>query len=574
MVGKRISRRRWLRTAGGSALGLSAAALIGCSGDDAGDGEADSTGGSSTSTSGGSSSATAEAGTPKTGGIYERAVESLIPNLDIHKTNGGAQYWDWVGNYLVRNDVHSPGNVEADLADLPEMPDDLTFIFTINPEAKWQQREPVNGRPVTSEDVKFTFEDIKSPDTASPRQGNYSQLESIETPDDQTVIFHMSVPKPDMLVTLADQYDFIYPKEWATNRPELGTNPAEVVGSGPYELTEFRPDTGWQVRRRADGYWKPDTAWLDGADYRILADVESQVSALKSGNLNGIIGPVVAERREQFEDEGYQVTEAVIPNRFVSILNHNREPFTDERVRMAMHLVIDRRKMFELVEWGAGTISGCISPALDRWILPYEELITLPGYSEDRDAEVAEAKKLMAAAGFADGFDTVITTLDGRIREMDTVLVPMYRELGINATLQDVGPGGAFAIIQLYRDGEFDIGGFYPVAGAYPDAQLIIYHHSDYATSTSQNPIGSRNYAKYVNPELDELLLKQSTIFDYEERREIVYEIQRMVARNPGPLWVGSRHDITAHAPNVHGFTEVNMTANHQISHNVWLADA
>lgn len=561
-----------VRGIGTASVGLTGAALIGCGGDDDSSPGATTAPGGTTATGGTTAGTDAPAGTPQRGGTYERAMEGLVPNLDIHKTNSGAQYWDWVGNYLVRNNVNEPGTVEADIAELPETPDDLTFVFKINPAAKWQQREPVNGRAVTSEDVRFTFEDIKSADTASPRAGNYTQVESIETPDDQTVTFHMTVPKPDLLVTIADQYDFIYPHEWATNRPELTTNPAEVVGTGPYEMADFRPDTGWSVTRRADDYWKPDTAWLDGANYRILPDPESQVSALRSDDLHGVVGPVISERRDEIAGEGFQITESVSPNRFVSVLNHNIEPFNDPRVRLAMSRVINRRQMFELVEWGAGTISGAISPALDRWVLPYEELRELPGYLEDREADVAEAHKLMAASGFPDGFETAITTLSGRIQAMDTVLAPMYRELNINATLQDVGPGGAFAIVQIYREGTFEIGGFYPVAGAYPDAQLVIYHHSDYASPTNDSPIGSRNFFKYVNEEVDDLVLRQSQIFDYEERRELVYEVQRIVAREPGPLWVGSRHDVLAHASNVNGYVEVNMVANHQISHNVWFS--
>ncbi len=509
---------------------------------------------------------TPEAGTPKRGGVWREPVQQTIPNLDIHKTNGGSVYWDWIGNFLVRFDVRNPGKIEPDIAAaLPEVPDELSFVFKVNPAAKWQQRPPVDGRRVVAEDVKFTFEDVIDPKTTSPRMGNYTQVDRIETPDENTVVFRMKSPKPDLLATMADQYDFIYPREWAAPRPALGSNAAEVVGTGPYELTFFSSDQGYKLERRKDGYWKPNTAWLDGADFRIVADVQSQIAGLLAGQFEGMAGGSgFKDRQSDVEKAGFRVVEYINPARNTVVLNHKAPPFADPRVRLAMSRAINRRQAYDLAYAGAGTVGGAISPSMTTWRLPENELRTLPGYLPNHEDDLKEARLLMDAAGMKDGFDVTCDTLFGQIRDLDTVLVPMYRDLKVNVTLRDVGSGGALAILQRYAAPDFRIGGFAPIAGPYPDAQLILYHNSNRA-------LGTRNYGNYTNERVDDLLSRQSRTFDENERRKLVFEVQRIVAQEPGPLWSGSYHTLRAHTPAVRGYARTNFNSGYQIAHNVWL---
>ena len=552
----RTTRRRFLGTAGAAGVGAAGLGLVGC-GDDGTKGAIQS-----------GSPTPASAGLPRRGGVWRSPIPSVVPNLDIHKTNAGAGLWDWVGNYLVRFDVKNPGSIEPDLAAaLPETPDELTFVFKINPKAKWQQRAPVNGRAVNSRDVKFTFEDVMDPKTASPRRGNYASfVDSISAPDDATVIFHMKVPKPDLLPSMADQYDFIYPEEWKSARPPLITNSADVVGTGPYELTAFSGDQGYKLQRRADGYWKPDAAWLDSAEFPIVPDPGSQVAGLLAGQFTSITGQgFLKDRKDELKGRGISVYEAATPSRNLTIVNHKVAPFTDPRVRLALSRAINRKQVYDLALAGAGTVGAAISPSLPTWILPETEMTKLPGYLKNPDEDLAEAKKLMSAAGLEKGFDVTCETLSGStILDVDTVLVPMYRKVGVNMALRDIGTGGAFAILQLYVPGNYAMGGFAPIAGPYPDAQLIIYHHSDRA-------IGTRNYSNYSNPKVDELLLKQSVMFDHKERLSVVQEIQRLVAQDPGPIWIGSYHVLIAHSPAVRGYRPTSYSSGYQVPDSVWL---
>lgn len=566
----RFTRRRLMVVAGQGSIAAAIVTACGGGGESGGSG---SNGGSSSGNTTGISSGTVAppSSPPQAGGTFRVPMAVPLANLDIHKTNSGSIFWDWVGNYLVRFDVKQAaqgnvGMVEPDLAAaMPELPDPTTFVFKLNPQAKWQQRAPVNGRTIHAEDIKYSFEDVMDAKTASPRAGNYATVDRIETPDPLTVIFRMKAPKPDLLPTMADQYDLIYPREWAANKPPLATNAAEVVGTGPYELMSFGQDKGWRLERRKDGYWKPETAWLDAAEYTVLPDGEAQVAGLLSGQFDFILGQsVLVDKKDDLERAGITVRQTLNASRASVNVNHKLAPFSDPRVRLALSRVVNRKQAFDLAFAGAGKPGTVISPSLSSWLLPEAELSKLPGYLPDRNTDINEAKKLMVAAGVNEGFEVTYDTLVGTILEMDTVLVPMFRQIGLNVKLRDVGPGGALAILQRYAAPDFQMGGFAGTSGPYPDVQLILFNYSD-------RKLGTRNYSNFSHPRADELMIKQSQTFDTNERKGMVHEIQRIMANEPGPVWIGSTATVWAFSKAVQGYTPVNATSGFQIPHNVWL---
>lgn len=555
---RRASRRRLLSAGATATAGIAALAAVGCGQDKS----ATNSGGAA-----GASGAPSAAAQAKRGGVFRQALDQLQPNMDVHKTNAGAGFWDWVGNYLVRFSVDSPGGIDPDLAAaLPEQPDDLTYVFKVNPGATWHQRAPVNGRKVTAEDIKFSFEDVLDKATASPRAGNYTQVASITAPDPSTVIFKMKVPKPDLLATMADQYDFIYPVEWKANRPKLTVDAAEVVGTGPYELVSFSSDQGFTVQRRKDAYWKPNQGWFDSAEYPLLPDPDAQLAGLRSGQFTIVIDNgrgFMADRKTELLQAGYLVDATTTPSRNLTVVNHGVEPFNDPRVRLAMSRAIDRRLVYANGFAGQGTIGGAISPAMSDYLLPEQELVQLPGYLTDPNKDFAEARKLMDAAGVKD-IRVQYETKPGSIASADAVLVPMYRKLGVNPQLRDWGITGSTAISNNYAKGDFTLGGFAPIAGPYPDAQLVIYHASDRTD-------GSRNYGNYKDDQVDALLVKQSREFNKEARVQIVREIQKLIAQNPGPLWIGSPQILTARNKALQGWKPTNLSTYYQLSSSCWL---
>lgn len=557
------SRRRVLAGGGIAVSGLTAMGLVGCGGGDDDDTEPTAGPGGSGSPA---VSPTVAAEKPVAGGIYKTIGGPVGGSLDIHRTNTPVEYgfiWPAVANYLIRFAIKD-GLSEADLAaSLPEIPGDGTeLIFKIRPDAKFQQKAPANGRAVTAEDVKATFERIKSPDTVSPRAGNYGNVESITVVDATTVKFKLKSPQADLLNFMSDQYDFIIPKEIAARGKEAIKTMEDVVGSGAYELTAYEAGKGLTMKKRADGYWKKDTAWLDGFEYIHQTDTQQQANALKVGQV--IAAGLPVDLVKQFDgDPKYKIVQAASPNREMLLINHTRDRYKDPRVRMALWRAIDRKQVYQNVFGGAGIPGGPMSPAAVSWVLPEAELKKMPGFG-DRATEISEAKKLLAAAGLPNGFEETITTVTAFSADLlNDVLVGNLRDIGVTLKTENIGTD--FSVF-LAREvaGDYNLASTLFNSGPYPDAQLVLYHHTDPTK-------GSRNYGKAGSPELDAKLNKQATLYDFAERQKLVFEIQRDIINNPGPGWVGSRIGFSVAQSNLQNFIATPYSTSYRLSETYWI---
>lgn len=530
---QRRSRRTVLGTGATMGLGAAGFALVGC-GDDDDDGGASPTSGSGSP----AASASPAAAKPVAGGTYRYIGGPIGGVLDPHRTNTpfeSAVIWHWAGNFLVRFGIKD-GLPEPDLAEkMPEIPEPTKLIFKIRPEAKFQNKAPVNGRAVTSEDVKLTFERIKGLGAKSPRSGNYVNVDSITTPDKQTVEFKLKVPQADILNVMSDQYELIIPKELgyladgAIDQEGFKT-PDTVIGSGPYELVNYEAGKGFEMRKRPDGYWKKDVAWLDGNKYTHQPDNQAKANALRAGEVDATDLPV--DLIKTFDkDPKYNIVSAPNPTRECLLINHTKDRYKDPRVRQALWRAIDRKAVYDKVFGGAGIPGGAMSPAGKSWVLPENELTKLPGFGP-RATELSEAKKLLEAAGLGSGFEENIMTANAFSADLlNDVFVANLAELGIKLKTESVG-NDFNIMLRRQIAGDYNLAATLFLSGPYPDAQLVIYHHTTK---------GSRNYGKYGTPELDAMLDKQSQEYDFKKRQAIVFDIQKYIANNPGPGWAGSR---------------------------------
>jgi peptide/nickel transport system substrate-binding protein len=486
--------------------------------------------------------------------------------IDIHRTNTpweSAFLWHWVGNFLVRFDKNPPHLPQPDLASsLPEITDDgTTLIFKLRPEAKWHPLPPVNGRAVDAEDVKLSFERIKALGAKSPRSGNYAIVDRIEAPDASTVVFRLKAPKADLLNAMSDQYDLVIPREISQRGDEAIQTAADVIGSGPYMIDLFEAGQRIAVKRRPDGYWKPDKAWVDGAYVVNQTDAQARANALRAGEVDSVDLPLDLARTFE-NDPNFQIIFAPNPTRECLLPNHTKKPYDDPRVRLALWRAVDRRQVYETVYAGGGIPGGAMSPAAAAWLLPEDQLAKLPGFG-DRETELREAKALLSAAGYPDGFDdTIMTATAFNVNLVTDVIIANLREVGIRLTIDNVGTDFA-TMLRREIAGEFNLAGTLFLSGPYPDAQLLIYHHSDPAK-------GSRNYGRYANPRVDQLLDQQSQIYDVEQRKPLVYEIQRILANEPGPIWIGSRIGYYVLSKRVRNAVATPFLAGYDDAEDVW----
>lgn len=564
---RRMSRRGVVSGGAALATGLAGMAIAGCGDDDDDDDNGD--GGNRDNSQLTPVAPTQDASAKPVKGGTLRVLTTIGSNFDPHRTNTPAEsyfIWGAVGNTLIRFSTKDPGATEGDLAaSLPEIPaDGVTLIFKLRPEAKWQNRAPVNGRAVTAEDVKLSFERIKDPAIQSPRAGNFGNVDSITVIDDKTVQFKLKAPQADLFSIMADQYNFVIPKEIAVRGLDAIQKPEDVIGSGPYELADFTAAQKFTLKRRADGYWRENTSWLDAIEYLHQPDPQQVLNALRANQAD--VGGLTADLAATLaNDKNYVITRAPTTTRECLLINHGIDRYKDPRVRLALSRGINRAQVYETVFGGLGFVGGPMTPAAPFWVLSDAELAKLPGYGK-RDDEIKEAKALLNAAGFPNGFEeTVLTVTAFDTEKVHDVVVSNLKDIGVTVKTENVGTDFAANFLPREVQRKYNLATTLFLSGGYPDAQLTLYHHSDVKTK------GTRNYGDYSLDGLDAKLDKQSTMYDSRERLPLVKEIQKDIINAPGPIWMGSRGLLSVWNSKVQNPASFPFAAGFYTAENVWL---
>ncbi|MEL6982342.1 MAG: ABC transporter substrate-binding protein [Actinomycetota bacterium] len=415
--------------------------------------------------------------------------------------------------------------LKPELATDWEISDDLlTYTFTLREGVTWHDVAPVNGREFTSADVKATFDAILAEGHQAALLAN---VESVETPDDYTVVLNLSAPFAPLLNNMASHFMWILPAE-ALEEGYDRTN--TVIGTGPFLLDEREVDVKTSYVRNPN-YWDVDEngnqlPYLDGIETLVINDTQQVIAAFKAGEIDIMTNGMSPELREQLMTD--------FPDAFFGEwidagmgqigINVDRPPFDDIRVRQAISLAIDRDGMGETLR-GGGTIPSNVAPALADYVLPEDERREYLYYDPER------AKELLAEAGFPDGLDATLIATDryGATYTAQTEwVVEDLKAIGINVTLDMLDYATYFG--SRWPDVEYDIQFGPQTPFLEPDEWLRLQMRSD----------GARNWYNINDPELDALLDQQLTIVDPDERAEAIREIQRYALENvmnPIPVW-------------------------------------
>ncbi len=402
--------------------------------------------------------------------------------------------------------------------------DNLTYTFTLRQGVTWHDVEPVNGREFTSADVKATFDAI----LAEGHQSNLlERVDSIDTPDDYTVVLNLSAPFAPLLNNMASHFMWILPAEAFEEGYDRTTT---VIGTGPFVLTEREVDVTTRFEANPN-YWDvgfdgEPLPYLDSYEQVVINDTQQVIAAFMAGEIqvmtNGTPIELLNQLKEDFPEAFYG--EWIDAGMGQVGVNMEREPFNDLRVRQAISLAIDREGMGATIR-GGGTIPTNISAALADFTLPEEERKELLQYDPDR------AKELLAEAGYPDGLDATLIATDryGALYTAQTEwLVEDLEAIGINVELELLDYATYFG--SRWPDVEYDLQFGPQTPFLEPDEWL-----------RGQMGTGAgRNWYNISEPELDALLDEQLGIVDRDERIEKVQEIQRWTLENlmnPIPVW-------------------------------------
>jgi peptide/nickel transport system substrate-binding protein len=455
----------------------------------------------------------------KLGGTFRAYSSSETPDLDPHLQGTSLHHVSGPGivfSKLVQNRADVPPGSSiptGDLAESWEQPDELTYIFKLRPNVKWQNIAPVNGRELVAADVKFSFERQIALKINASRLPQGARIEVI---DPKTIKIVTAKPDADLLVGLAYYTNKIIPKETVDLKGDLKEGP--LIGTGPWILEKWDKDKLTSLVKNPD-YYAKGYPRVDRIEFNRIYDTATAMAAMRANALDAVSGTFLTrvEGEPLAKADPRIVLETYKDFRGMPIEgNMAKPPLNDPRIRQAVFKAIDKQAIVQGVFGGDGWFSiGVGLPSAD-FLLPEAEMAAL--YKQDLEG----ARRLLAQANATNLPELEISVLGvGTLNKDAAELVQAdLRKLGITSVIKIAPSTGAWTA--AYADGAFDLNlGTGGVSSLNSD--LYQYYHS---SSTRQGP-------KVQDPALDALIDKQAVMVkDPDGRKKIVQDIQRHILTN------------------------------------------
>ena len=433
-------------------------------------------------------------------------------------------------NSLTRTDEHS--GFRPELAEGWETIDEITYLFHLKKGITFH-----NGKSLTAEDVKFTYDSVLEPNNRSPWRGPMRLLKSVEQIGPYQVRFRLSAPYAPFLerTTLG-----IVPAE----NHDLGAQQKnDLIGSGPFSLEEF--SSGERIVLKANSSYWEGRPFVPGLVFKVIPDAIVRSLEFKKGTVDLIQNDIEPDMLPWFRKNTNASITTGQGTIFQYIGMNLEHPILKIReVRQAIACAIDREAIIRHLLKGLATpATGLLSPS--HWA--YEP--SVPRYTYNPE----EAKRLLDHAGFLDPdgdgplprfkLSYKTTTLDLRRRIAEAFKEQLGR-VGIELEVRTYEWGTFYGDIQK---GNFHLYSLSWVGIADPDIYFALFH------SHSMPPYGN-NRGRYHNPEIDRLLERGRKNISLEERKRIYSGVQKSLAAEVPtiPLWW--MKNVVVMQPNIEGF--------------------
>ena len=541
---QRLSRRRALVATGVTAY--AAAFLAGCGGG------SDSKGASVKGDKSGLLTPTEDTSkTAKRGGTMKLSVSSDIPswepNMAFTVINEGP------GAIQGRLIETVPGRLEPSTREvMPGIaeswewsPDRLQLTLKIRNDVKFHPVAPVNGRTLSMDDVLFSWNRLKRVGSIRSEYANdinpNAPILSFAATDPRTLVIKIKEP----LVYLVSLLAHVTALTMQPSEMESQYDPrTKAIGTGAFYVSGYTPSQSITLKGHQDFYQK-GLPYVDQVDLPIITEYSQGLAQLKSGGLHRY--PVRAEdvlgvKKESPQLQMYQTDITVLGNQ--SIFGwQGQSPFNDERVRQAYSMLMDRDLLLDVARNVSKFQSEGV-PVQTRWNTNLQA--TFDGWWLDPKGKdfgpnakyfehnVPEAKKLLAAAGFANGLEVLsshITTNEygTDFPKLVEVVEGMMAEGGFKFKKNILSYANEF--IPKYRDNKGNFDGMSYKSGPTPPANDALAYLIFFNYSKGGNAFYGYDAAgkgdNSGDPKIDDLLLKAKAEVDTEKRKALVYEVQR-----------------------------------------------
>ena len=552
----RVTRRRAIASAGGAALG--AAFLAACGGGETGSTQSDK---SSLVVAPVDTSASA-----KPGGTIKHWADGDAVHFDGTASNANGVI-NWVSAFAYprmlrfqtpKYPKQSDGTLEGEIAESWEISGDkLTLTFKLRQGMKWDSRAPTNSRAIDTEDILFSWKKFVSVNPSgqnmSYEKSPSAPIESVSAPDARTIVMKMHHPESS-IVQLFASWDHFYaqPREAGVPAAQGGFDPRQVIrGHGPWMLEEHVPSSRFVWKKNPDFFLK-DRPFADRLERPIIPEYAARLAQFKQGNIHTTVStpndivqtkkdvPVTVIR----QDPSFVTS----PTGYQAFGYEGDSPFKDQRVRQAFSMLVDREAYVDAIEnrdnFKASNIDmptayhTVVPPGFnDFWLNPQDK--KFGENAKYLSHNVAEAKKLLAAAGFANGFSFDMyysTSLYAQpYQKTGEVVNGMVLEGGLKGSMKGL-PYEQFKDIyyEAYYGPSFASGktkGFNGVVHladpAVPTVAsfLFTFVHKNGGRYHGMSPDGKN--AHMGDPKLNDMIDKMRIEFDRAKQVDIAHELQR-----------------------------------------------
>lgn len=417
------------------------------------------------------------------------------------------------------------GKLVGELAESWDIPDPLTYIFKLKPNAVFH-----NGKPVTAADVVFSIGKITAPDSAAFLKGDLAAISGVEAVDDKTVKITLSSPVTVLLDLLAN-----------FNAPIISAESTDdnTIGAGPFRMKSQERGVYIELER-FDDFYDTGKPLVSGIKFIAYSDENLRYAALEAGDVDLIEYLPWQNFDQVVASSNMKLTAAVGPFMFLLFNVSNPDsPLANPKVRQAIGFAVKRQDVVDAAFAGRGEpLNGFPNPPGSAFDL------SNPDAEWSYDPE--RAKALLAEAGYPNGFDCTLlaTATYGMHQDTASVVQAYLQMIGINATL-DLPDWGTR--VTAGKEGKYDIA-VHGSAGYYNDPDSI------YTLLHSSNPSYLQSFG-FTSARIDDLLLRGRQESNFEARKAIYQELAVAYFEEVPQVPLNWRQQAYAMSNNVQGFT-------------------